>query len=224
VLTDHAAEVPHRAEGHTEELNADGSHRGESVQIRVSTLSVLGQQFRDVSGTMADWRMFSSEPYDGTVGLDFFRDRRVTLDYRSQQVAVSASPLPDDLDRRRYVMLDLIHPPKSQGRILYARARVNGRDAIVYFDTGYNVSFIDPAFAAGLPLVERPGKFRVFREHVPVELGGRTFVLDELREDPIRRGEGFDRPVALILGSDVLSHFIVTLDIRARKLIIALAE
>ena len=106
---------------------------------------------------------------------------------------------------------------------IYARARVNGREAIVYFDTGYNVSFIDPEFAKSLARIERPGKFTVFRERVPLELGAHRFILDELRESPIRRGSGFDLPVALALGSDVLSHFVVTIDIRAKKLILALA-
>lgn len=52
--------------------------------------------------------------------------------------------------------------------------------------------------------------------------GGCKFVLDELRETPLRRGEGFDAPVALTLGSDVLSRFIVTIDLRSRKLILAM--
>jgi hypothetical protein len=101
---------------------------------------------------------------------------------------------------------------------------VNGREAIVYFDTGYNVSFIDPAFAEGLARVERSGKFKAFRERVPMELGGHTFILDDLRESQIRRGTGFDLPVALALGSDVLSRCIVTIDIRVKKLILAVAE
>ena len=168
--------------------------------------------------------MFSSEPFDGTVGLDFFLDRRLTLDYRSRKVGVTSSHLPKMLDPKRYVTLDLIDPPKSQGHILYTRAVVNRREAIVYFDTGYNVSFIDPGFIEGLAGVERPGKFKVFRRAVPVELGGRTFVLDDVRESPISRGAGFDRPVALILGSDVLSRLVITIDIRAKKLILAMAE
>jgi hypothetical protein len=58
----------------------------------------------------------------------------------------------------------------------------------------------------------------------PMELGGSTLILDDLRESPIRRGTGFDLPVALTLGGDVLSRFIVTIDIRARKLVLALVE
>jgi hypothetical protein len=224
VITSHAPAIPHRIEEHHEELNADGSHRGESLGIRVSAVSVLGQVFRNVGGSLADWRMFSSEPFDGTVGLDFFLDRRLTLDYRSRRVGTTADPLPEKLDPERYITADLIDPPKSQGHILYARARVNRREAIVYFDTGYNVSFIDPDFTQGLARVERPGKFKIFRKAVPMELGGRTFILDELREDPISRGTGFDHPVALALGSDILSRFVVTIDIHARKIIMALAE
>jgi len=224
VITTDAPPIPHRVEGREEALNPDGSHRGESVRISLDGISVLGQAFRNVAGTLADWKMFSSTPFDGTVGLDFFLDRRVTLDYRSRKVAAASSPLPEELDRKRYLSLKLVDPLKSQGHILYARARVNGREAIVYLDTGYNVSFISPDFAEGLTRVERPGKFKVFREGVPLELDGRKLILNELRESPINRGAGFDLPVALALGSDFLSRFIVTIDIRAKKLILALAE
>jgi hypothetical protein len=224
VITNQAPSIPHRVEERTEELNADGSHRGESFRIRVETVSVLGEVFKNVAGSLSDWQMFSSEPFNGTVGLDLFLDRRLTLDYRSRRVGVSASPLPEKLDHKRYLSVDLVEPPESQGHILYARARVNGREAIVYFDTGYNVSFIDPAFAEGLARVERPGKFKVFRERIPMELGGHVFILDDLRESQVRRGTGFGLPVALALGSDVLSRCIVTIDIRVKKLILAVAE
>jgi hypothetical protein len=224
VITNQAPSIPHRVEERTEELNADGSHRGESFRIRVETVSVLGEVFKNVAGSLSDWQMFSSEPFNGTVGLDLFLDRRLTLDYRSRRVGVSASPLPEKLDHKRYLSVDLVEPPESQGHILYARARVNGREAIVYFDTGYNVSFIDPAFAEGLARVERPGKFKVFRERIPMELGGHVFILNDLRESQVRRGTGFGLPVALALGSDVLSRCIVTIDIRVKKLILAVAE
>lgn len=224
VITNQVPSIPHHVEERIEELNADGSHRGESYRIRVDTVSVLGVVFKNVTGSLADWQMFSSEPFNGTVGLDFFLDRRLTVDYRSERVGVTASPLPEKLDRKRYFSVDLVKPPKTQGHILYVRARVNGREAIVYFDTGYSVSFIDPAFAEGLTRVERPGKFRVFRGRVPVELGGHTFILDDLRESEVRRGTGLDLPVALVLGSDVLSRFIVTIDIRVAKLILAVAQ
>jgi hypothetical protein len=224
MITNQAPSIPHRVEESSEELNADYSHRGESLGIRVEKVSVPGEVFKNAAGSLADWKMYSSEPFNGTVGLDFFLDRRLTLDYRSRKVGVTAAPLPEKLDRRRYLSIDLVEPPKQQGHILYARTKVNGREGIVYFDTGNNVSFIDPAFTEGLARVERPGKFRIFRKRVPMELGGHTFILDDLREFEVRRGTGFDLPVALTLGSDVLSRLIVTIDLRANKLILALAE
>lgn len=224
LITTHAPSVPHSIEASNEELNADGSHRGNSYLIRVESITVLGRVFKNIAGSLSDWQMYSSEPFNGTVGLDFFLDRRVTLDYISRKVAVTTAPLVKRLDSKHYLSVDLVEPPKSQGHILYVRAKVNGRDAIIYLDTGYNVSFIDPAFTQGLARVERAGKFRVFRERVPMELGGQSFLFDELRESEIRRGTGFDLPVALTLGSDVLSHFVVTIDIRALRLILALAD
>jgi hypothetical protein len=222
-ITTAAPPIAHQAERRGEELNADGSHRGESLRIRFESLSVLGETFKNVTGTLADWKLFSSSPFNGTIGLDYFLQRRITLDYRSRQVAVTGLLLPERLDPDRYIVADLVQPPASQGHILYAHARVNGRESVVYLDTGYNVSFIDPAFSEGTVRIERPGKFPVFRRRVPLVLEGSEFLLDDLRESPIRRGDGFDLPVALTLGSDILSHFIVTIDIRSRKLILAVA-
>jgi len=222
VITNTAPPIPHQVLQSEEQLNPDGSHRGESSVIRVESMSILGQEFQHVEGVLADWRMFSSEPFDGTVGLHFFLNRRVTLDYQSGRVAAASSGLPKRLDPKRYISIDLVDPPK--GHILYVRAKVNGRDAIIYLDTGYNVSFISPAFAQSLPRVERTGKFKVFREAVPLELGGAKFVLDDLRESDFNRGPGFDLPVALELGSDVLSHFILTIDIPEKRLVLGLAE
>lgn len=224
IITNGAPSVPYRIENRSKELNADGTYRGESSEIQVDSMMVLGKVFRNIAGTLSDWHMSSSEPFIGTVGLDFFKDRRVTLDYRSQRIGVSPSSILEKLDNKRYVFLELVRSPSSQGNILYTHAKVNGRDAIVYFDTGYNVSFIDPEFAEGLAKIERPGKFKIFREKVPVELGGHTFILNELREDPIHRGSGFDAPVALVLGSDVLSHFIITIDIQAKNLILGVPK
>jgi hypothetical protein len=225
VVTDHAPPVPHRIKQRLEELNADGSHRGESFQIAVDRMTVLGKVFEKTSGGLSDWRMFSSEPFNGTVGLDFFLDRRFTLDYKFAKVAVSASPLPEKLDHKRYAYLDLIDAPRSQGNVLYARGRLSGHDVLVYFDTGYNVSFIDPQYAGDFARIVRAGgRFSVFREGVPLQLGGHTFVLNELREDAVKRGAGFELPVALVLGSDVLSGLITTVDVRARKLVIAMEK
>jgi hypothetical protein len=224
MITTQAPSVPHRVESRGEELNADGSHRGESLGIRVDTISVLGRVFKDVAGTLSDWKMYSSLPFNGTVGLDFFLDRRLTLDYRSLKAGVSALSLPEKLDPKRYICVDLVDAPESHGHILYAQAVVNKRKAIIYFDTGYNVSFIDPGFVDGLESIERPGRFKIFRMAVPIELGGQTLILNDLRESPVKRGGGFDQPVALALGSDFLSRFVVTIDVRAKKLILALAE
>jgi hypothetical protein len=221
LLTDHAPRVPYRELSRSEELNADGSHRGWSRVVELDAMEVLGQRFANVHGALAEWTLFASTPFNGTIGLDFFMQRRLTLDYRQKQVWVSTAPLPRPMPSQRYLILDLIEPPAAQGHVLYANAMVNGHEAIVYFDTGYNLSWIDPAFASDLPLVEREGRYRLYRQRVPLVLGGHHLMLDEVRENTIRRGSGFSRRVAMILGSDFLAHFAVTVDLRARQLILA---
>jgi hypothetical protein len=101
------------------------------------------------------------------------------------------------------------------------RGIVNGRRAIVHLDTGYSASWIDSAFALDLPRTEWPSVSYPVRRGVPLDLGGSTFVLDGLREQAIQRGPGLDSPVALSLGSDFLSRFVLTIDLRAKKLVLA---
>jgi predicted aspartyl protease len=221
MLTDRAPSVRYHVLEHVVERDASGRPRGQSEAIRVDSLEVLGMTFADVEGTRSDWRMFSSAPFVGTVGLDFFKDRRLTLDYASLTAAVSAAPLPDSLDARHYLVLDLIDPPEGQGHILYVRGVVNGRRAIVHLDTGYSASWVDSAFARWLPRADWPGASYPVRLGAVLDLGGSTFVLDDLREQAIQRGPGLDGPVALSLGSDFLSRFVLTIDLRAKKLVLA---
>lgn len=221
MITNQAPSIPYTVIRHGEELNADGSHRGQSDSIHIDSINVLGKRFKDVTGTYADWRMFSSAPFEGTLGLDFFLDRRITLDYLSGNIAVSTKPLPDITNGGQYLVLDLVDAPEQHGHNLYACAVVNGRKAIVYFDTGYSHSWIDPGFVNHLTATETTGRYRVLRQKVPVELGGQLILLSDVREGPIRRGPGFDLPVALALGSDFLTNFIVTIDLRSKKFILA---
>jgi hypothetical protein len=219
LLTDQAPEIAMRVERMVEERNADESHRGTSQVIRVDSLEVLGARFADVAGTRADWRMFSSEPFSGAVGLDFFLHRRVTLDYRGGRIGVSSAPLPA-ADTLRDIVLDLVPARESQGHLLYVRAVVHGRPALVYLDTGYSASWIDPGFTDGLTVTAAPGRHPATCRGVPVTLGGRSLVLDDVRVEPVRRGEGFELPVALVLGSDVLSRFLVTVDLPGGRLVL----
>lgn len=220
MVTDSAPSVPYRVLEEVSDRDASGRVRGTSQRILADSMNVLGATFFRVEGDHSDWKLYASDPFPGTVGLDFFLDRRLTIDYSSRRVAVSAAPLPARLDKKRYLVLDLVQPPKDHGHLLYVRAVVNGRPAIVYLDTGYSASWIDPQFSQNLARAERRGGSGALCRGIPLELGGRSFVLDDLREEPIRRGSGLDQPVALVLGNDILSHFLVTIDLRTKKLVL----
>jgi hypothetical protein len=88
MITNNARSIPHRVEGRNEERNAGGSHRGESFRVSVTRLSSLEKSL-GMSRAPSPTGMFSSEPFDGTVGLDFFQNRRLTLDYRSGRTAAT---------------------------------------------------------------------------------------------------------------------------------------
>ena len=55
MITNTAPPIPHRIEERVEEFYADGTHHGESFRIRVETVSVLGEVFKNVAGNLSDW-------------------------------------------------------------------------------------------------------------------------------------------------------------------------
>ena len=101
-----------------EVLNADGSHPGKLSAIRVESVSVFAKVFKSVTGDLSDWQMPSSYPFSGSVGLDFPLDRRMTLDYRSWKIGITASPLPKKFDHKLFLFVDHIKPSADDGFFL----------------------------------------------------------------------------------------------------------
>lgn len=213
--------------GNSTATNADGSYRGDTKSIQIKEFEVFGEKHYNINATLADWRMSSGTEINGTVGLQYFLNKRVTLDYKNKKIAISTKPLSDDfLKQNNYTVMQLIKAPEFQGNILYVPGTVNGQKTIIYVDTGIVPSHIEGSIAAGLssfqnsPSKNNNSDFNKLYREVPVVLGNQEFKIKNIFEHPIKRGTDFEYPVTMVLGSDQLKNFLVTIDKIDNRLIL----
>ncbi len=211
--------------GQSEERNPDGSHRGWSKEIRLAKVEILGTVFQGLQAVLVDWKLMSSLPFNGLVGLKDFLKKRVTLDYRSRLLAVTNRPLPGGiLGDPDTAVIPLLRAPARQGEIIYVIGEVNGRKQVIYIDTGAVPSCVSPEAAAGSETYKARfhAVFGSDRKYwsIEVKLGGLAFRVEDIYESlNIKRGTSFEFPVGLVLGSDKLKDLILTIDKIGNRLV-----
>ncbi|QHQ60744.1 hypothetical protein Ana3638_08125 [Anaerocolumna sedimenticola] len=200
--------------GQTEQLNRDGSHRGWSKSIRINDLSVFGEKYAAVTSVIADWKMFSSEKFNGIIGLKYFKSKLVTLDYTGRKIAITNHP-PDykNLDMDKYIVLPLLKTKlNNQENLLFFEAKLNGASIIVYLDTGKNHSYMhnpDSSLSTGT------SESNVPRKNIVINLGGMQLTLKGLEEVNITQVTDLPYPVMIELNSDQIrkNNLLVTIDL-----------
>lgn len=208
--------------GTATEYNADGSYRGKSKIIKIKEVEIFGEFYRDITTTLADWKMYGSVKFNGLLGLKYFRNKRVTLDYKNKKLAISERPvLPGSLDTRKYLVLPLLAPPVRHGDLVYFKGEVNGQKSVIYLDTGSSRSFVDVRVLKEheLPKEEIPERKRKSKL-VKLKIAGYPFEFNNIRIKKIERGTNFDLPVRFKIGADILKNFSITIDKIDQRLII----
>jgi hypothetical protein len=142
----------------------------------------------------------------GLLGPDDLPGTRFTLDYRSGVLAVSSTPLPAGARGgvRRSLVRSRVHP-----RLVVVEGSVRGRPILVELDTGKSRAVVDPEWAA----------------EAGIEVGGDSVAVGSVRigelsfevtnTKPVSLGavdSELPLPLALSLGSDVLSRYLMTVD------------
>lgn len=189
--------------GTTTELNADGTYRGEGTSISLKTIKVFGDEFQNVMSSLNDWRMYGFFKINGTIGLKYFDNKVVTLDYDNKKIAVSNKTLDySKLQNETYTVLPLIRSNlNNEEDLLFVEGEVNGEKCTIYYDTGSSRSFYS------LEDVE---------DEIVVKLGEKsyTFKRNQLRHDEIGFQDDFKYPLKLAINSDLLkaNHFVIIID------------
>lgn len=188
----------------------DGQVRGQIYRIRLPRFTVFGKEHRDESSTLMDWKITSSDPYNGLVGLKYLQGTCFTLSYAEKQLAVSREAVWKKLPEEKVLVLPLenyrMHPWG-----VHVLGQVEGREAVLYFDTGKSVSMVNrDLLPEELIRTDKSGSF--YAGVVEVVLGDQRFEIYYPRVRPLHRDIETDVPVGIELGSDILQHFLLTID------------
>ncbi len=150
----------------------------------------------------------------GLVGPKFLLDRRYTLDYRSQMMAVSTSPLPAAPAGSSEEAL--VISPRHAGLIL-VRGHLNGQPVLIEVDTGKTRSCVDPELA------RRMGLTRVARGYRLDSLQIGDFDFRVAAAKPVGFGgisQGLAQAVGVSIGADILQQVIVSVDYRSGRFVL----
>jgi hypothetical protein len=211
--------IAHQVTGTSKERNPDGSYRGETTLATIASLEVFGTKYAPVETSFSDWRIFSRLKFNGLLGLRYFKNKRITIDYRSKIIGISGRPIVDRASEDFPAdVLPLLQPSGSQADLIYVLGKVKSHPTVIYLDTGSSASFIDPSMWE--PGENKTDKRHLLAENVEMSIGSLSFTVKRLRVQEQRRGVSFDYPQTVKLGSDVIRDFLITIDKIANRLII----
>jgi hypothetical protein len=204
--------IAHKVTGTSTERNPDGSYRGETTLATIDSLEVFGEKYSPVNTSFTDWRIFSTLKFNGLLGLKYFKDMRVTLDYKTRKIGISKRPfLYEENKDDSMTIVPLLEATRGQAGLIYVAGKVRGHPTVLYLDTGSSASFVDPSMLDSAEI--KQGQRHRLAENISLSIGDMDFAVKQLRVQEQRRGgANFDYPQTVKLGSDVLKNFLITID------------
>ncbi len=203
--------IEHKVTGKSTELNPDGSYRGETTLASITSLEIFGVMYAPVKTSFTDWRIFSTLKFNGLLGLKYFKDKRVTIDYKQSIIGITDRPFVyETLEEFKGAAVPLLEAKGGQADLIYVVGQIRGKSTVIYLDTGSSASFIDPSMLDASEI--KTGKRYSFAENVVMSIGDFPFTAKRLRVQEQRRGVKFEYPQTVKLGSDVIRDFLITID------------
>lgn len=202
-----------------EQLNRDGSHRGWSEKINLKNMTVYDKSYSDIQTVLLDWRMLSSNKFNGVVGLKYFKDKIITLDYEGKKIGVTERILDyKKLKDNGYVIIPLEKSIDCHySNLIFFRAQLDGKDITVYLDTGKNHSFYFDSKSTN-----KIGGNVKDKKNVNLKIGEMDLKLNGLSVvGNIAQIKGLSYPTMIELNSDQIwkNKLIVTIDLKEDNII-----
>ncbi len=207
---DTAEELGLLEDGSAQMYDSGGSETDRVRRFRVDRLGVFGEELRQQHAV----EQLGDLP--GLLGPPLLQNRRFTLDYEAGLLAVSESPLPKDA--RAGSALPLVWSSRLPGLVV-VRGIANGQPVLVELDTGKSRTTVDGALVTRLGL-QKAGWRAAWRPGVTVpdlQLGPHKFSVPSAKVVSLSGiSDGLPEPIAMGVGSDILSQVVFTVDYRER--------
>lgn len=180
---------------------SDGRVRGTVQKIIVDRLSVYGETRTNQECTLADWKIYSSFPFNGLLGLQVFLDKRISVDYLRKKMYVSKTGLPETSQFTSGTsVIPLIDPPDYFPSGVFIPGRINGNDTIVYIDSGNSETAVNGKY------------FRTVPKEITLDLGGQSFMIQNYHVEQSIEFQNYRNGIGIVLGSDFLKNCVITID------------
>lgn len=188
----------------------EGKIRGIRTDIVLESIAFLDKEYEHHKGALINWNVFSTEPTNGIVGLNYFQNQCITLSYKEKLLAVSESPFPIDTLTGSSDFLNLLTIPQHPYG-LFLEGFVNNTEALIYLDSGKNYSEINRTLVAdNLIVSDKSGSF--YNGAVTISFGDVCFDIYYPRVKTLQRNTNSELPMGIDIGSDILKHFTITID------------
>jgi predicted aspartyl protease len=195
--------------GRWDRLDSDGRVIGAYRRVQAPRVHLLGRILSDQ--TIFE---FSDTDLVGLVGPDALPGTRFTLDYQAEVLAVASSPV--GIPPPGFIVLPLTRSSRHPQLIL-ATGRVNGRPALIEFDTGASRTNIDPQLVRDLALPAAPDGVRIDS----LDIGSLIFAVPSAKVVPKSNIDPtLTPPIQLSVGSDILAQIILTVDYAGGQLLV----
>ncbi len=196
-------------------FNPDGSVRDKIYKINISSFKIFDEEYKNVKSVLAYWRTFSSEPFNGLVGLNYLKNKSFTLNCKKKYLLVSPESIVKSFTPLNAEVIQMerydYHPNG-----IHFKGILNNKKIIVYFDTGKSQTALNrKLFPESKIVSDKSGSF--YKGTAELILGGLKITIVQPRVKNIRRSINDSLPIGIEAGIDLLKHFIISVDRTGKK-------
>ncbi|MBI9032618.1 hypothetical protein JEZ13_11540 [bacterium] len=198
--------VPFCKKNKTYTYTPNGEIRGEIQNIEIPKFKVFNRIFENEGGTLMDWSISSTSPINGLIGLKYLQNQLFTLDYENKLLAITNR----DFTFASSEKIELLSFPYHPYGIHFL-GKVNGKEVIIYLDTGKSHSEINSNLVAQEDIVsDKSGSF--YPELIEVEIGSKSFSLEYARVNKLKRKIDSEYPIGMYIASDILKYITLSVN------------
>lgn len=190
--------------------NPDGSIRDKVLKIIIPYFNIFDKDYYNEESVLVDWKTFSTNPFNGLIGLKYLADKSFTLDIKSKHLLVSSESIVDKIDNNKAVTIDLLNFAYHPYGIHFI-GKINNTKRIIYFDTGKSHTALNrDLFPNEKILTDKSGSF--YDGKVNISFGKINFDIEYPRVKSLKRNIENNYEMGIEIGIDILKYFLISVD------------